>query len=190
MLPFKLKYPWTRQPPGGWHLPVDGTIVRGDTPDELVQAVRKHFIQNGKAPGNIADDIAMFCHTKWPHLTEPNLDYMENARPSLTRSEVQRRVFDWLFAMALRPCESHPSVEDVNLRTMICEGCKWNKPYRVEDDLYEPIRRKAFLMTRGKLPDKLGWCARWHIDTRLAVQWPESLLGKAEVKEEGCWRNP
>jgi hypothetical protein len=190
MLPWKLKFPYFRQPPGGWHLPKDGTIHRGDTPEKLEEAVRAHLLQNGKAPGNIADEITMFTHLNWPHLTEVNLEYVETDRaPPRTKSDVQREVFDWMFKLALRAQESPPDKHVSDARIEKCRACRFNKAYLAEDDLYEPIRRKAFLMTKGRLPDKLGFCTKWSIDCRVACQWQEALLGKPAEVLDSCWRS-
>ena len=189
MLPWKLKFPYCRQPPGGWHLPKDGVIHRADTPELLEATVRDHLIQNGKAPGNIADEITMYTHLNWPHLTEPNLEYVESdGPPARTKSDIQRQVFDWLFKLSLRPQEEPPEKHVLDERVGTCRACKFNRPYTVEDDLYEPIRRKAFLMTKGKLPEKLGYCTKYAIDCRVACQWQADLLGKPESILEGCWR--
>lgn len=188
MLPFKLKNPYTRRPPGGWHMQRDGQILKGDTPEELEENVRAYLIQNGKAPGNVADEITMFCHTHWPHLTEPNLDHVELSASQMGRSEIQSKVFEWLGKMVLKPHESPPTKQEAEERTKTCTACKFNKPYRPEDVLYEPIRRKVFLMNKGIMPSGLGWCAKWHIDCRLACHWAKDLLGPADAKEASCWR--
>lgn len=188
MLPIKLKQPYTRRPPGGWHLSKDGVILRGETPEELEENVRAHMIQNGRAPGNIVDEITMFCHTHWPHLTEPNLDYRELEMPVLTRSEIQRKVFEWIGKMGLRSQEQPPPKTEIDERTKTCAACKFNKAYKPDDVLYEPIRRKVFLMTKGIMPNGIGWCAKWHIDCRLACQWSKELLGPVDAKEASCWR--
>lgn len=188
MLPFKLKTPYTRRPPGGWQLSKDGTIFTGDTPEELENNVREHMIQNGKPPGNIADEITMHCHVNWPHLTEPNLDYVEMETPQMGRADIQRKVLEWVGRMALRPQESPPSKDEISLRLKTCVNCKFNKLYRPEDLLHEPIRRRVFLMTKGNMLNGLGFCTKWHIDTRLACQWSKELLGPVDAKEASCWR--
>lgn len=166
----------------------DGVILKGDTPQELEGNIRAYLIQNGKAPGNISDEITMFCHTHWPHLTEPNLDYVEMERPQVGRSESQRKVFEWLGKMALKPQESHPDKAEIEMRTKTCAACKFNRQYKPDDVLYEPIHRKVFLMTKGIMPAGLGWCSKWDIDCRLASHWSTELLGPVDSKVDGCWR--
>lgn len=189
MLPFKLKKPYSRRPPGGWQIQKDGTIITGETPEELEEKVREHMIQNGKAPGNIFDEITMHCHANWPHLTEPNLEYGIEPNNGLSRSDVQRKVFDWLGKMSLSPQESPPAKSEIDDRIKTCAACKFNKHYNPDDVLFEPIRRKVFLMTKGNIPNGLGFCAKWNIDTRLACQWSKSLLGPVDSKEDFCWRS-
>lgn len=152
--------------------------------------MRQHMIQNGKAPGNIADEITMFTHLNWSHLTETNLEYveMEGSAPR-TKSQIQREVFDWLFKLALAPQEEPPNKDVCEDRMAVCRGCKFNKAYHPDDDLYEPIRRKAFLMTKGRLPEKLGFCTKYAIDCRVACQWDNALLGKPEEALASCWRS-
>lgn len=177
-----------RRPPGGWQLNKDGAIITGDTPEELEENVRAYMIQNGKSPGNITDEIAMHCHVNWPHLTEPNLDYYAMEGPQVGRAETQRKVFEWLAKMSLKAQESPPTKQEIEERTAICKVCKFNKSYKPEDILFEPIRRKVFLMTKGIMPKGLGWCSKWQIDTRLACQWSKDLLGPTDSKEDFCWR--
>jgi hypothetical protein len=189
MLPWKLKQPYYRQPPGGWHLPRDGTIHRADTPEKLEEIVRQHMLQNGKAPGNIADEIVMFTHTSWPHLTEMNVDYVSSdTKPARTASDVLRDVFEWMGRMALQGQEEPPDRHVIAARTARCLTCPHHAPYKPDDPLYEDIRRKAFMLTKGRLPDKLGYCTRWALDCRVACQWQEQLLGRPDASVPECWR--
>lgn len=166
----------------------DGLILTGESPEELEENVRAYMLQNGKPPGNIADEITMHCHVNWPHLTEPNLDYIALEAPGLGRSEIQRKVLEWVGLISLKSQESPPEKEEIEIRTKTCIACKFNKPYKPDDVLFDFIRRKVFLLTKGNMPNGLGWCSKWHIDTRLACQWSKELLGPVEAKEASCWR--
>lgn len=180
----KLKFPYFKEPPKGWHWVRDGITFRANSPEAVVEKVKQHLIANGNPPLDLMDEYVDYVAHNWPNLVQQCA-----GDPEPRFKEPIMDVLSNLHVIASKPLVDVPEEAEAKKRAALCATCPYNRPFRGDSDVIEAIRRRAYMLTRGNL-NSLGYCALHRWDNRVATRWDKKLL--APLKYEGeksvpCW---
>lgn len=177
----RLKYPYFKEPRGGWHLPVDGIIFRAAGPEELIEKVRQYYSANNQPARDIEGDLIDYCAKNFPHLVIEGVrnHWVIDPLDHVMRSNLH---------FSRRPLINPPDEHDVKARIATCAKCPHNKP--ISGRLAPEVSRVSYILTKGELPP-LGRCDKHGWDNRVAVQWDAAVTSSAASGVvEGCWVLP
>jgi hypothetical protein len=159
----RLKYPYFKEPRGGWHLPVEGIVFKADSPEEVIEKVRGYYAANNRPPRDVEGDR--------PLRVDP-----------LDRVMVNNLMF------SRHALVNKPEEDDVKARIAVCAKCPHNKS--IAGRLAADVNRVSYLLTKGELPT-LGRCDKHGWDNRVAVQWDAAVTSPAAAGPvAGCWVLP
>jgi hypothetical protein len=177
----RLKYPYFKEPRGGWHLPVDGIVFKADSPEEVIEKVRGYYAANNRPPRDVEGDLIDYCAKKFPHLVT------EGDRRPLRVDPLDRVMVNNLM-FSRHALVNKPEEDDVKARIATCAKCPHNKS--IAGRLAADVNRVSYLLTKGELPP-LGRCDQHGWDNRVAVQWDAAVTSPAAAGlVDGCWVLP
>jgi hypothetical protein len=181
----RLKTPYHKEPPKGWHWIRDGIEFRADSPEAVLEKVKQYQIINGRAPGDLMSEFVQYVSEHWPNLVCE--DHSLSA-PACVEPAVQVLVNQ--HALGLKPLLNVPEKKEAEAREAMCKICPHNRRFRGDPQVIEAINRRAFMLTKGKLLP-LGYCNQYLWDNRVAVQWDKTLLqlikNPAVTVAVPCW---
>lgn len=181
----RLKFPYHKEPPKGWHWIRDGIEFRADSPEAVIAKVKKHLITNGRCAGDLMEEFVSYVAAHWPNLVKES-----HAPDPLTLEDPLWKVLDNQHRLAAVSLLNVPEKAEGLEREKLCAACPMNRRMRGDVEVLEAINRRAFLLTRGNL-NKLGYCKQYLWDNRVATVWDKDLLKKiSQPKADSpvpCW---
>lgn len=164
-----------RSPIGGHHfLESDGTMIRAQTKEALLAAIRAHRIRNGLHVGSPDGDVALFYLDKAPH-------WVEEGEPEHPANPLDEAALDWVNRLwGTRPARLMR--QEALKRARVCLGCPWMKEVSDSPEGAEVRRRAA--MISGGIAGGLGICThhKWSCTVACSIKEPD---GKGPVDQ--CW---
>jgi len=180
----KLKFPYFKEPPKGWHWIREGITFRAKSPEAVVEKVKQHLITNGRPPLDLMNEYVSYVAANWPNLV------VEDHSPAAPQYHIPiMDVLANLHHLSAKPLVDVPETAEAEKRAKICETCPHNRRMRGDSDVLDAINQRAYMLTKGQL-NKLGYCALYRWDNRVATRWDKKLLEQFKCEEEKpalCW---
>lgn len=174
-------------PPGGWHYPEDETTFRGESPKEVVRAMREYRIRSGKPIGEPMNDLILYCARRWPHLVTEDFQEGEEAIPGEKPLQFLQA---WLVIQSRVSALGAMDEDRIQWQAEICRNCPMNRDIPQEPaDLAIEVARRSFLLRRGREIPGVGYCGHHLWDNRVACARNSPVMGARPNPPENCWVN-
>lgn len=187
MVIYALKKNSHKAPYGGHQFNELGTVLRGDSFDELVEKLKNFRLMNARQLGKPDQDILHYYAENWPWLVERTEGEFV---PTDANFESWK---SWIHGIWNKAPSRIVATAEAKTRWAVCEKCPFNRPMQFEDSPeVAELKRRAFLLKRGiDVPSNIGFCAvhRADIGVLSFIDNPEDFSKKRTKggSYEDCW---
>ncbi len=185
----RLKKAQKRLPIGGHHFREKGMLIKGDTPEEVVDLVANFRLINGKPIGDPMRELIDYYTARFPWMVEYDLDF-EEPDPEDPDYIAWR---DWIGSVWGRGGLRYVSRKEASMRWEICKDCPHNAgtPWESSKESTE-FSRKSMMLRRGEsVPDNYCYCRLHRADIGVSsfLESPSKLSKKPneQADRSGCW---